>query len=98
MLVFSVIFLLTAVLLIHLFGSVGFILANCINMTTRIVHRCVSQGTITFYYILYSMKFINDFFNSVGLHPLMDAIPSVQVWLSLTFSWIATALSMVSIK
>nr|KAG5691675.1 hypothetical protein BaRGS_014130 [Batillaria attramentaria] len=39
MLVFSVVFLTMAWYLTRLIGSVGFILANCLNMTARIVHR-----------------------------------------------------------
>ena len=39
MLVFSVVFLVAALVLTRLLGSVGFILANIINMTTRIAHR-----------------------------------------------------------
>ena len=39
MLVFSAVFLAAATLLTRYFGSVGFILANCINMSSRIAHR-----------------------------------------------------------
>ena len=39
MLVFSGVFLVAAFLLTRLFGSVGFILANCVNMAIRIYHR-----------------------------------------------------------
>ena len=39
MVVFSAVFLGAAIALTQLWGSVGFILANCINMFTRIVHR-----------------------------------------------------------
>lgn len=39
MLLFSVVFLVASLLLTRLLGSVGFVLANCINMTIRIIHR-----------------------------------------------------------
>jgi hypothetical protein len=39
MLVFSLLFLTAAWLLTKKLGSVGFILANCVNMTLRIIHR-----------------------------------------------------------
>ena len=39
MLVFSVVFLAASLMLTRLLGSVGFILANCINMIVRIFHR-----------------------------------------------------------
>lgn len=39
MLLFSVVFLLAAFILTQFYGSVGFILANCVNMSIRIFHR-----------------------------------------------------------
>lgn len=39
MVVFSVMFLLISYVLTNIFGAVGFILANCINMGARIIHR-----------------------------------------------------------
>ena len=39
MLVFSFVFLCASLFLTRVFGGVGFVLANCINMTARIVHR-----------------------------------------------------------
>ena len=41
MVVFSLIFLVASLGLTKGFGSVGFILANCINMGLRIIHRYV---------------------------------------------------------
>ncbi len=41
MFVFSGIFLVASFLLTKLLGSVGFILANCVNMFFRILHRWV---------------------------------------------------------
>ena len=39
MLLFSCVFLITSLGLTHVFGGVGFILANCFNMILRIGHR-----------------------------------------------------------
>ena len=39
MLLFSAIFLISSLGFTHQFGSVGFILANCLNMGARIIHR-----------------------------------------------------------
>ena len=38
MILFSVVFLSASLLLTQLCGSVGFILAHCVNMATRILH------------------------------------------------------------
>jgi oligosaccharide translocation protein RFT1 len=81
MVIFSITFLCAAALLIQIFGSVGFIFANCINMATRIV---------------YSTRFIYNFYKPVSLNPLWDAVPSTQVWLSLLLSFMITVISMVS--
>ena len=39
MLFFSAVFLSASLLLTRQFGSVGFVLANCVNMAVRIAHR-----------------------------------------------------------
>lgn len=41
LLAFSAIFLASALLLTHIMGSAGFVLANCVNMAVRIWHRLV---------------------------------------------------------
>ena len=41
MILFSFIFLVAAFCFTKLFGSVGFIMANCLNMVIRIIHRYV---------------------------------------------------------
>ena len=41
MLVFSIVFLAASLLLTRLVGSAGFIIANCISMTIRILHRYI---------------------------------------------------------
>ncbi|RUS80480.1 hypothetical protein EGW08_011758, partial [Elysia chlorotica] len=61
MLLFSGIFLLSSWFLTSLIGSVGFILANCLNMVARIVH---------------SIYFISRYFSSTDLNPLGQAVPS----------------------
>ena len=43
MLLFSLLFLLSSWLLTSYLGSVGFIIANCLNMAARISHRFVGQ-------------------------------------------------------
>ena len=41
MLVFSCVFLVSSLVFTRLLGSVGFVVANCVNMLCRILHRCV---------------------------------------------------------
>lgn len=79
MFAFSLIFLCAAVLLIKLFGSPGFIMANCINMSARIIH---------------SGKFITNYFGQSSHNPLTKAVPSLPVFISVIVSWIITAISM----
>ena len=62
MLLFSFVFLGSSLLLSRYIGGVGFILANCINMATRIAHSC---------------HFIHSFFAATPHTPLLDALPSI---------------------
>lgn len=62
MLLFSFVFLGSSLFLTRYVGGVGFILANCINMASRIVHSC---------------HFIHSFFAATPHTPLWDAVPSV---------------------
>jgi len=39
MLLFSLVFLVSSLMLTKQFGCVGFVLANCLNMSTRIAYR-----------------------------------------------------------
>ncbi|KAH9492269.1 Oligosaccharide translocation protein rft1 [Bulinus truncatus] len=78
MLLFSGIFLFSSWLLTTCIGSVGFILANCLNMIARIVH---------------SVYFITRYFKNTPYHPLHDTLPSFPVILSLVISLIVTFVS-----
>jgi len=78
MLLFSVMFLLSSLLLTKYFGSVGFILANCFNMGLRIIQ---------------STSFIGDFFDNTTYRPLNAIIPSNTVTVLLALSSIITLLS-----
>ncbi len=62
---FSAIFLVSSLFLSRLLGGVGFILANCINMLTRVVH---------------SYHFIYVYFSSRPDNPLVKALPSVNTF------------------
>lgn len=75
---FSVLYLIASFMLTWLLGSAGLILANCVNMAIRII---------------FSLKFINDFFSTTPFNPLKDCI--LSKWLNVVFviTWIATALS-----
>lgn len=97
MLLFSVIFLFAAVILIQMFGSVGFILANCINMTTRILHRYIYKATPTSNYIIIcSTRFIKTFFSSSSFYPLTSAFPALVVIVTLIIAFVFTFISQVS--
>lgn len=78
MLVFSAVFLCASLLLTKTFGSVGFILANCINMAARIVHSCY---------------FIQTFFSPTPLRPLLVALPSLPMVMTFVLSFLITAFS-----
>ena len=97
MLLFSVMFLFAAVILIQVFGSVGFILANCINMTTRILHRYMYKTTPTSNYIIVcSTRFIKTFFSTSSLYPLTSAFPALVVIVTLIIAFVFTFISQVS--
>jgi len=67
MLYFAIGFLVSAGLLTHFFGSVGFILANCCNMVARIVH---------------SYRFIRTFFEGYISDPLKGLFIPLYVFFS----------------
>ncbi|XP_076333542.1 man(5)GlcNAc(2)-PP-dolichol translocation protein RFT1 isoform X2 [Tachypleus tridentatus] len=64
MVLVSLLFLLASFYLTKLFGSVGFILANCINMGARIGH---------------SLFFIRNYFKATRLVPLEGLVPNQAV-------------------
>nr|CAB3265543.1 protein RFT1 homolog [Phallusia mammillata] len=73
MFLFSLLFLVTSYYLTKTVGSVGFILANCLNMLARIIH---------------SVWFINRFYKGMDeiKSPLLGIIPSNKVIVSLIVS------------
>lgn len=75
---FSVLFLFVAYLLTTLFGAVGFILANCFNMITRIG---------------YSTFFISTYYAKTQCRPLHGILPSVHVLGIAMISYLVTATS-----
>lgn len=78
MLAFSLMFLVSSWYLTKLFGSVGFILANCCNMSARILH---------------SIYFIHHYFKETSLRPLHGLFPSVPVIFCFLVSLAVTATS-----
>lgn len=56
MVVFSVSFLVISYVLTNLLGPVGFILANCVNMLARIIHRLV-------YFLFLGWRFMSNLSN-----------------------------------
>lgn len=78
MMVFSVVFLTAAWWLTTQLGSVGFILANCLNMALRIQH---------------SVVYIRKFFETTSCSPVAELVPSRTVLVALVLSFGATAVS-----
>ncbi|XP_054716362.1 protein RFT1 homolog [Uloborus diversus] len=74
----SVGFLITAFCLVKLFGGVGFILANCINMAFRIHH---------------SLFYIKKYFMMSWTQLFSKVIPNPAVMLILGFSFLVTSIS-----
>lgn len=79
MLVFSFIFLSSSWLLTHLLGSVGFIIANCLNMGARIIH---------------SVYYIHLYYEETEERPLWGMLPYRPVILAYGASFLATFSSM----
>jgi oligosaccharide translocation protein RFT1 len=78
MLVFSVTFLSASLLLTRLLGCVGFVLANCVNMTIRILHSC---------------QYIHKFFQDTPHTPLLSALPSLPSFITFLAAFIITTSS-----
>ncbi|XP_053375538.1 protein RFT1 homolog isoform X2 [Mercenaria mercenaria] len=78
MVVFSVIFLLSSLILTAHLGSVGFILANCLNMAARILH---------------SVYYIHEYYKDSQYKPLQNICPSPYVIGGLILSLCFTSLS-----
>ncbi|XP_017786154.1 PREDICTED: protein RFT1 homolog [Nicrophorus vespilloides] len=78
MVLFSVTFLLISYGLTNMFGPVGFILANCFNMTARIIH---------------SVHFISNQYKTTKLLPLQGIVPGKVFIAALVVSGLVTSLS-----
>ncbi|XP_059351439.1 protein RFT1 homolog isoform X2 [Daphnia carinata] len=78
MVILSCVFLFLSWLLSRAVGSVGFILANCVNMLLRIIH---------------SLWFISGQYQNLGFKPLRGMIPTMLETSSLVFAFAITATS-----
>ncbi|KAJ8979864.1 hypothetical protein NQ317_016048 [Molorchus minor] len=78
MVFFSIAFLLISYIFTYIFGPVGFILANCINMLARITH---------------SITFIDKKYKNTDHHPLIGLKPGNKFLTVLILSGIITKLS-----
>ncbi|KAK5640716.1 hypothetical protein RI129_009263 [Pyrocoelia pectoralis] len=83
MVIFSVIFLLISYILTSICGSVGFILANCVNMTARIAH---------------SIYYITNTYRNTRYKPLSGAVPTGGFVIALILSGILTKISQYKIE
>lgn len=79
--VFSFIFLFLSYVLTSMFGPVGFILANCTNMSLRIV---------------FSGRFIHKQYQGIGLSPLDGIVPNKLFAITLVVLGIVCKVSEVS--
>lgn len=83
MAIFSISFLILSYILTSVFGPVGFIFANCINMFCR---------------ICYSTKFILHQYRPLGMNPLLGIIPGNLFILALITTGLLSKYSMVRLK
>lgn len=77
----SIVFLITSYIFVLLFGPVGFIFGNCVNMGLRIIH---------------SVLFINKRHRDTNYHPLRGLTPKPVFSGSLMFTALVTNISQVS--
>ena len=75
---FTAIFLVSSLLLTYPFGSIGFILANCLNMISRIVH---------------SVRYIRSFYQNTAFNPLNGCHLSVKIILSYVMAFVVVGAS-----
>ncbi|KAL1494506.1 hypothetical protein ABEB36_010093 [Hypothenemus hampei] len=78
MVIFSILFLLISYILTNILGPVGFILANCVNMTARILH---------------SLYFIKQKYSDTKYEPLEGLVPSRNFIIILVLSGLCTKYS-----
>eukprot|EP01135_Chromosphaera_perkinsii_P003464 Nk52_evm2s244 gene=Nk52_evmTU2s244 len=87
MVVFSAVFLAASYYLTRVFGSVGFIMANCINMLIRIVH------SLAFIHRYHSRQSSERGSNTIP-HPIVASLPHPMVLATLLISFLVTRVSM----
>ncbi|XP_064464432.1 protein RFT1 homolog [Ornithodoros turicata] len=75
---FSVLFLAASYCFTLYFGSVGFIMANCLNMAARIVH---------------GLLFIKDYYKQTAHRPLRGIFPHRAVLLTCALAFVVTSVS-----
>ena len=100
MLVFSVTFLSASLLLTRLLGSVGFVLANCVNMTIRILHRyrlAAKTSVVDILSVFFSCQYIHKFFQDTPHTPLLSALPSLPSFITFLAAFIITTSSEVHV-
>ncbi|KAF5285563.1 hypothetical protein FQR65_LT13197 [Abscondita terminalis] len=78
MVIFSITFLVISYILTNAFGPVGFILANCVNMSARIIH---------------SIYFIKNAYNDTKYSPLEGLMPDKKFMLALILAGVTTKTS-----
>ncbi|KAK2185795.1 hypothetical protein NP493_222g02001 [Ridgeia piscesae] len=78
MVVFSVLFLASSWYLTGAVGSIGFVLANCLNMLARIAH---------------SLYHIHTYYKNSGLHPLRGMLLKLPVIVTFAAAFVITTLS-----
>lgn len=83
MVIFSVMFLLISYILTSICGSIGFILANCVNMAARITH---------------SIYYITNTYRNSEYKPLSGAMPTGGFIIALILSGILTKISQYKIE
>ncbi|MRB67788.1 hypothetical protein GH825_31010, partial [Bacillus thuringiensis] len=75
MVAFSVLFLASSWYLTQVVGSIGFVLANCLNMLARIAH---------------SLYHIHAYYKNSGLHPLRGMLLKLPAILTFAFAFVIT--------
>ena len=105
MVIFSVVFLSASLLLTRVMGSAGLVVANCINMITRILHRLRAPSLLGFSHpppslppslppsSLYSCHYIHRFFQDTPHSPLSSSLPSRSTLLTFIAAFIITTCS-----
>lgn len=98
MVLFSVSFLLISYLFTSFLGPVGFILANCVNMSARIIHRYIFYLNlrnlhINVCYVGFSIHYIKTMYSDTKYKPLEGLNPDWVFVAALVLSYLFTKLS-----